>query len=226
MAFVANGLLALGASPIMSVSEDEIDDLLHLSQALVINLGTLDKAFLNLAKTACEQANKQNTPIILDPVGAGASTYRTTSAWQLMDTYRIALIRGNASEIMALAGEAIQTKGVDSTAESTDAITATTHLSKQTEAVVCVSGKTDIIASNNDVTRIEGGSSMMPHVTGTGCLLSAVTAAFCAVRPDVLPTAAETAARFYGQCGEIAEKKATGPGSFSMHFLDALRTCS
>ncbi len=222
MDFVANGLLALGASPIMSESIEEVEDLLKISQALVINLGTLNDVFMARVKAACGYANQLNVPIILDPVGAGATAYRTKAASYLLSHYQIALVRGNGSEIMALAGEAQQTKGVDSLAESLDAESAAKTLSSQHQCVVTVSGATDVIVSGEHVTHVTEGSPMMPRVVGTGCLFTAVTASFCAVEPSDLYQAAQTAAWFYGQCGAVAAEQAAGPGTFKAHFLDAL----
>ncbi|MDX2346042.1 MAG: hydroxyethylthiazole kinase [Legionella sp.] len=222
MDFVANGLISLGASPIMSESAEEVEDLLKISQALVINIGTLNQAFIARAETACMHANALNIPIILDPVGAGATAYRTQTAVNLLQNYKIALVRGNASEIMALAGEAVQTKGVDSLAVSLDAETAATALSKQYQCVVLVSGVTDVIVSGSKITHLSEGSPMMPKVVGTGCLFTAVTAAFCAAMPDDFYEAAQASAWYYGRCGALAAQKSSGPGSFKMHFLDQL----
>ena len=219
--FVANGLLSLGASPIMSEAAEEAEDLLKISQALVVNLGTLNEAFIQRAKIACAYANSLNVPIILDPVGAGASAYRTKTAADFLRNYQIALV-GNGSEIMALSGDAQKTKGVDSLAESLDAENAAIALSTEYRCVVTVSGATDVIVSGSQVAHITGGSPMMPNVVGTGCLFTAVTAAFCATNPDNMYQAAQDAAIYYGECGVFAAEKAEGPGSFRTHFLDAL----
>jgi len=222
MDFVANGLLSLGASPIMSESIEELEALLKISQALVINLGTLNADFMKRVEVACAYANAFNVPIILDPVGAGATAYRTKSATDLLNYYQIALVRGNASEIMALSGAAQQTKGVDSLAESLDAELAAKALSRQYQCIVTVSGATDVIVSGEQVAHLSEGSPMMPRVVGTGCLFTAVTAAFCAALPDDIYQAAQAAAWYYGRCGAMAAEKATGPGTFKAHFLDAL----
>ncbi|MDF1677356.1 MAG: hydroxyethylthiazole kinase [Legionellaceae bacterium] len=222
MDFVANGLLALGASPIMSEASEEVKDLLKISQTLVVNLGTLNEALIARVNLACVEANRLNVPIILDPVGAGATAYRTRVATELLAQYRIALVRGNGSEIMALAGEMQQTKGVDSLAESLDAEEAAKALSRQHHCVVTVSGATDVIVSGEAVTYLTGGSPIMPRVVGTGCLFTAVTAAFCAVFPNDIYEAAQAAASYYGNCGVRAAEKASGPGTFKAHFLDAL----
>jgi hydroxyethylthiazole kinase len=224
MEFVANGLLSLGASPIMSESEQEIEDLLNIASALVINIGTLNADFLARVKKACAHANQLNVPIILDPVGVGATAYRTQAASHILNSHKIALIRGNASEIMALSGETQKTKGVDSLAESLDAETAAKTLSCQYQCVVTVSGATDLIVSGENITYVTEGSPMMPKVTGTGCLFSAVTAAFCAIEPNNHYEAARAAACYYGRCGALAAEKSMGPGTFKACFLDALDT--
>ena len=121
--FVANGLLSLGASPVMSFAQQEIEDLVRLSGAVVINLGTLNESFNELCKHVCDVANQKNKPIILDPVGAGASSYRTETCNDILKKYRISIIRANAGEIMALSGLHSKTKGVDSQVRSIDSIT-------------------------------------------------------------------------------------------------------
>src|SRR5689334_13033503 len=221
MDFVANGLLSIGASPIMSKAEQEIEDLLQHTQSLVINLGTLNKEFIALCKHTCKIANQLDKPIILDPVGAGASQYRTDTCLSLISEYRISIIRGNAGEIMALSGASRQTKGVDSLSESNQAIESATTISNRHQAAVVVSGKIDIIVDHASMTQLDRGSPSMPTTTGTGCLLSAVVAAFHAVEKNRFE-AAKIATLFYGICGEIAESKAQGPGSFRTQFLDAL----
>ena len=147
MDFVANGLLSLGASPIMTNAEEELEDLLKISKALVINIGTLDEQFVKLAKRACELANQLNAAIILDPVGVGASEYRTKTCLELMENYRFAIIRGNASEIKCLAGELVTSKGVDSLESSESAAKSALALAAQFKTSIVVSGATDIVAN-------------------------------------------------------------------------------
>lgn len=221
MDLVANGLLSIGASPIMSNAEQEIDALLQHTHSVVINLGTLNDAFMKLCKKTCDIANQLNKPIIFDPVGAGASQYRTKHCMSLLNDYNIAIIRGNASEIMALCGALPDTKGVDSSEDSNQAIESAHALSKKHNAAIVISGKIDIIIDQNEMKQHERGSPIMPSITGTGCLLSAVIAACHAVEKNRF-LAAEIGTVFYGICGEIAEQKANGPGSFRTHFLDAL----
>jgi len=221
MDFVANGLLSLGASPIMSKAEQEIEDLLKLSKTVVINLGTLDEKFISLCHLTCRIANQLNKPIVLDPVGAGASHYRTATCLSLIKDHRIAIIRGNASEIMALAGSTGLTKGVDSSAQSQEALESAKLLSRRYQGAVVVSGETDLIVDQDREELLKHGSVLMPSITGTGCLLSAVVAAFHAIEADRFQ-AAVTAALFYSLCGEKAESLAQGPGTFRLHFLDVL----
>lgn len=222
MDFVANGLLSLGASPIMTQSVREIDELLAIAQAVVINIGTLNDEFIALCDKVASAANRFGVPLTLDPVGVGASQYRTKTCLDLLERYNFSIIRGNASEIMALSGLKHTTKGVDSLAAATQAIESAQNLaSRYKEVVVVVSGQTDVVVDAGRVHQFERGSALMPMITGSGCLLSSVVAAFDVV-DDNCYDAVSAAVVFYGVCGEIAASKAAGPGSFRMHFLDAL----
>lgn len=221
MDFIANGLLSLGASPLMSKEQQEIDDLLQLANTVVINLGTLDKKFITLCEYVCSVANQLKKPIVLDPVGAGASHFRTETSLNLINNYDIAVIRGNASEIMSLSGVSIKTKGVDSAAQSDFAMESAQNLSAHYDAVVVVSGKVDIIVEANNIEQLTYGSPLMPKITGTGCLLSAVVGAFHAVEKNRFD-ASVLATAFYGICGEKAAIEVHGPASFKVKFLDEL----
>lgn len=223
MDFVANGLLSLGASPVMSKAEQEIEDLVKIANSVVINIGTLTDKFIDLCSHACLMANTFNKPIILDPVGVGASCYRTDTCLKLINNYDISIIRGNASEIMSLSDLSFSTKGVDSTAQSECAMESAKIISMRHHAAIVISGKTDVIIDADSIYRFDRGSSLMPTVTGTGCLLSAVVGAFHAVEKNRLDASA-AATIFYGICGEIAEKETKGPGSFKMKFIDALNS--
>lgn len=221
MNFVANGLLSIGASPVMSHAEEELDELIALSKAVVINPGTLNPLFVARCERACRAANQRGVPVILDPVGAGATRYRTDTCLRLMTDYQIAIIRGNASEILALSGQTGGTKGVDSVAGSEEAVLGATALSRQYLATVVVSGKKDLVTDGDALFFSERGSALMPMITGTGCLLTAVIGAFHTVEKN-RAAAAHAAVEFYGMCGEKAEKQSAGPGTFRAHFLDAL----
>ena len=221
MDFIANGLLCLGASPIMTLAKQELDDLLKISNGVVMNMGTLDDAFIDLCKTVCHAANRLGKPITLDPVGAGASQYRTQTCLDLLECFNVSIIRGNASEIMALSGTGHHTKGVDASIATQYAIESGQSLASHYDLVVAISGPTDAVIEANQVQLSERGSPLMPMVTGSGCLLSAVISAFDAVH-DNRYEAVSAAVNFYGVCGEIAAEKANGPGSFKPYFLDAL----
>lgn len=221
MDFIANGLLSLGASPIMSQAIEEIEALVQLSSCVVINIGTLNAPFLELANAACYFANKAQKPIILDPVGAGATTYRTNSARQLLNDHKIQIIRGNASEIAALINDANTTKGVDSTISMHDMQDEASKLAILFNATICVSGKTDLIVNTHNKALNQHGSPMMTRITGMGCLLTAVIGAFHAVEPDPF-LATYNAALYYSLCGELAAQQASAPADFKRHFIDAL----
>ena len=221
--FIANGLLSIGASPVMSKATQEIKELMKMAQCVVINIGTLDDNFLTLCHHTCQIANQLHKPIIFDPVGAGASQYRTQACMEIIRNYNIAILRGNASEIMSLVDSKILSKGVDTLANSQDAISAAQTLTDKYNCCVFVSGKCDLILHASQMSKIERGSALMPMVTGTGCLLSAVVAAFQSIEINSFK-AATSAGLFYSVCGEMAEEKSQSPGTFKSYFIDALNT--
>lgn len=221
MSLIANGLLSLGASPIMSQAPEEIDDLLKITNGLVINIGTLNETFIRLCEKACATANALDIPITFDPVGVGASQYRTSTCLQFLERFKFAVIRGNASEIMAIAGASQTTKGVDSLHETQNAIKSGQYLASKHSAIIAISGETDAVIDDNKVQLFKRGSPIMPMITGSGCLLTSVTSAFHSVHHDAYEAVA-AAVYFYSLCGEIASQKSNGPGSFLPHFIDAL----
>lgn len=221
MDFIANGLLSFGASPVMSQAEQEMEELISLAGAVVINTGTLNDKFMDFCEVTALTANRLNKPIILDPVGAGASHYRTDANLKMIRDHKVSIIRGNASEILALSGERGKTKGVDSTTESDAAIENAKLVSTLFSSCVLMSGKTDVVVEGDEVGLFQRGSAMMPLITGSGCLFTAIVGAFRAVEKNCFKAAA-AAAIFYGVCGERAAEGADGPGSFKMAFIDAL----
>jgi hydroxyethylthiazole kinase len=208
----ANALLAIGASPVMAHAEEEVEEMVNIAQALVINIGTLSEHWISSMFKAVHQARKKGIPVILDPVGAGATAYRTRTARELIESGQPTIIRGNASEIMALYDDRSKTKGVDSAAASDAAIVTAQKLSQTHKCVVCISGATDYIVDRENILRIKNGHPLMTKVTGLGCTASALCGAFAAV--EKLP--------FMGIAGEMAAQQSTGPGSLQMHFLDIL----
>ena len=219
----ANALLALGASPAMSHAVEEMDELPALANALVLNIGTPERAYIESMCKACATAVRHTIPIVLDPVAAGVTRLRDDICKHLLDTFPIAVIRGNASEIMALAGEKIQGKGADSTNASDEAVEAGRFLAAQRKTVVSISGARDFITDGNKVFAVDNGHPMMPRVTGLGCTATAITGACVAALSDHLKAATHAMA-IMGICGEMAAAKATGPGTLQVHFYDALYT--
>ena len=217
----ANALLALGASPVMAHAEEEVRDMAALAGALVINLGTLSRDWVRSAFIAAETARGKGIPVVVDPVGAGATAYRTDTFRDLIRSFPPAVIRGNGSEILALFGNVGGTKGVDSTESSHRALDAAFGLNRDSGSVVCVSGETDYIVQGSRVIRVRNGHPMMPRVTGLGCTASALCGAFAAVERDRARAAAEAMA-VLGMAGEMAAKDAPGPGSLQYRIIDAL----
>lgn len=217
----ANALLAIGASPLMSFCPEEMDEIVKISSALVINIGCLDRHEIEGMRAAAAAAVKYGKPWVLDPVGAGASKLRTETALELIRDYHPTVIRGNASEIMVLAGSSIVSKGVDSTNSSSDAVDGAKALALSTGAVVSISGATDYITDGTRVETITNGSPIMSRVTAMGCTASAVTGAFVAVSDSPLEGALNAMA-VMGVAGDIAAAKCKGTGSMGVEFLDAL----
>lgn len=217
----ANALLALGASPVMAHAIEEVAEMVGLARALVLNIGTLSAPWIEAMAAAGRRANAQGIPVVLDPVGAGATSFRTEAARRLIGGVTPAIVRGNASEIRALVHREHGTKGVDSSHASEEALMAARALSAECGAVVSVSGAVDVIVSRGAVARVSNGHPLMPRVTGLGCTATALTGAFAAVNPSPFEAAVHAMA-VMGIAGEMAGERAQGPGSFQMHFLDAL----
>lgn len=221
MNFTANVLLALGASPLMAHAEEELPDIVGLSHSLVINMGTLDREWVQSMNHALNLAVEKKKPAVFDPVGAGASAFRTGTALKWMEKNLFTALRGNASEILALAGSNGPSKGVDSLASSSSARETARHLARRCEAVICVSGETDYVVDASRMIALKNGHPLMTQVTAMGCAATSVIGAFLGVHPD--PFEATTAAMAtLTLAGEKAAEKCQGPGSFQVAFLDEL----
>jgi len=217
----ANALLALGASPAMVHASEEVEEFVAISASLVVNIGTLSPPWVAAMTTAVQAAAARGTPWVLDPVGAGATTYRTRTSAALAGL-RPASIRGNASEIMVLAGAtAEKTKGVDSTRGSADALAPARQLAQATGAVVAVTGATDYVTDGVTLIGLSNGHPLMARVTGLGCTATALVGAALAVEKDRMAAVA-AGLSFLAIAGEIAAEKSPGPGSLQLHLLDAL----
>ncbi len=216
----ANVLLAIGASPAMIVAEEEAAFFAAISGALLVNVGTLYPARLTVMKQAIVSANQAAVPWTLDPVAVGVLDYRTQACREFVACQPTA-IRGNASEILALAGFAASGRGVDTLADSASAVAAAEQLARSTGAIVAVTGETDYITDGAITWATPWGHPVMTRVVGTGCALSALVAAFTAQAPNPL-NAVAAACAVAGLCGEKAAARSHGPGSFKAAFLDTL----
>nr|WP_155651747.1 hydroxyethylthiazole kinase [Aliivibrio fischeri] len=214
----ANALLALGASPIMAHSQQEMAEMMSFSGALVINIGTLDSVWTPRMHFAVEQANLNNKVVVLDPVGCGASQLRTQVARQIAEAANKLIIRANASEVIALAGENAQSKGVDALDSSDSAVGSACYVAQKYQCSVVISGETDYIVTQDAQYKLNNGHAMMPFVTGMGCTHTALTGAFAAIGDE----SGVVATAVLGVAGEIAAEQSAGPGSLQMNLLDTL----
>ncbi|MFT6966927.1 MAG: hydroxyethylthiazole kinase [Marivirga sp.] len=217
----ANALLAIGASPIMAHAIEEVEDIVTIASSLVINMGTLSDKWIDSMLLAAKKAKEINTPFVFDPVGVGASKYRTQTALKIIETATPNVIRGNASEILALAQLTNSTKGVDSTILTEEAVLGAIKLSKRLNNTVVISGSTDYIITGDAVSKISNGSPLMAKVTGMGCTATAIIGACIAIEPDI-HLASTAAMAIMGIAGDMADKLSKGPGSFQVNFTDSL----
>ncbi|HWP02414.1 MAG TPA: hydroxyethylthiazole kinase [Gemmatimonadaceae bacterium] len=216
----ANALLAIGASPAMVHAPDEVEEFVEISRALVVNIGTLSAHWVDAMHRAVDRANAKGIPWVLDPVGAGATSYRTRVAAELARK-QPAVLRGNASEILAVAGAAGRTtKGVDSVHSPQAVLQEARNLAQTLGTVVAMTGAVDIVTDGQQVARISNGHAMMARVTGLGCTATALTGAYCAVEKPFPAAVAALAA--LGVAGERAASAAEGPGSLQLRLLDEL----
>jgi len=225
MNYTANALLAMGASPVMAHAPDEVEEMVGLAGALVLNIGTLTEEWIDSMITAGKAAAKRRLPVVLDPVGSGATALRTRSARRIISDVRPAVIRGNASEVLSLRDASSMTKGVDALHAVDDAARSAAALARELRAVVAITGPVDFVTDGSRTARVANGHSLMGRVTGTGCTATAAIGAFLAVDTDPL-SAAATALAYFGLAGEVAAETAAAPGSFMIGMLDALYTIS
>lgn len=223
----ANILYAVGASPVMAHSLSEVEEMTGIAGALVLNIGTLERKWVEAMILAGKTANRKNIPIILDPVGSGATSFRTDTVKRILKECRVSVLRGNASEVFSLLEPGAGARGVDSQLQFNEThIETAKAMGRDLGCVVAISGETDCITDGSSVYRVANGHPMMTKITGLGCGLSAVTAAFCAVagssEPEKLTSCVAQAFGFYGLCGQLAAQQSKGPGSFETAFIDTL----
>jgi len=227
MNFNANVLLAMGAAPVMAHAHEEVADMAGIAQALVLNIGTLEPYWIQSMRLALKVACQRGIKTVLDPVGAGATSYRNQSISALLASANPSVIRGNASEIMSVAGSNVQTRGVDSSAAVGDALQAGQALARQTGGSVCISGPVDeVVDASGRRASLANGHEWMTRITGVGCSATALVGAFCVVQPDAW-RATVSAMAYLGVVGEVAAEQVMarggGVGSLQMALLDQLQ---
>jgi len=216
----ANILLALGASPVMAHAIEEVREMVAYAGALVLNIGTLEERWIEAMIAAGEEANARGIPVALDPVGAGATTFRTATTERIRSRVKVAVVRGNAAALAALAGMEAKIRGVDSVASGDPALAAGLAAARFGGAAV-VSGAVDYVSDGSRVAEIHNGHPLMSRITGSGCMATATVGAFLAVEPDPLLAAAEAMIAF-GIAGELAAEHSAGPGTFRAELMDAV----
>ena len=217
----ANITICAGASPVMSHAVKDVTDMVSFAGALVLNIGTLDEKQIEGMVTAGKSAVTKNVPIVLDPVGVGATPYRTNTANMLMKELKISVIKGNAGEIGSLAGAAAEVRGVDSQSLSADPKEIAKSLALSTGAIIIISGAEDIVSDGKRVVGITNGTALMGKVSGTGCMASALCGAFIASSSNMMDGCIAAMVSI-GIAGEIASKTASGPGTFKQAIFDSL----
>ena len=217
----ANATLALGALPVMAHAREEVEEMVGLAAALVINIGTLSPAWVDAMAVAGKAANAKGIPVVLDPVGAGATRYRTATAKRLLDEVDVAVLRGNAGEIATLVGVQAEVRGVESIDAGGDPADLARGAARVLGVVASVTGPIDHVSDGEAVLSVSNGHELLASVTGTGCMATAITGCFLAANEDPLAAAAEALAAF-GVAGEDAAEHASGPGTFHAALYDAL----
>jgi len=221
MNYTANALLACGASPVMAHAPEEVEEMVSFAGALVLNIGTLTLPWVDSMLIAGKRANELNIPIVLDPVGSGATKLRTESAKRLINELSVSVIRGNASEVLSLTQEGSRTKGVDSIHSVEEAADAALMLAKELNTTLAITGPIDLITDGERICKVLNGHELMGFVTGTGCTATAIIGAFLSVDNDPV-NAAATALAYFGLAGEKGAAHSKGPGTFQIALIDAL----
>src|SRR4051794_20149813 len=217
----ANATLAVGALPVMAHAREEVEEMAALAGALVLNIGTLSPHWVDAMIAAGLAANEHGVPVVLDPVGAGATSYRTETAGRILDEVDVTVLRGNAGEVATLVGVDAEVRGVESIAAGSDARELARAAAKRLGVVASVTGAVDHVSDGEAVMAIGNGHELLASITGTGCMSSAITGCFLAVAESPLDAAVEALVAF-GVAGEDAAVEAKGPGSFHVNLYDAL----
>ncbi|HNW27130.1 MAG TPA: hydroxyethylthiazole kinase [Spirochaetota bacterium] len=213
---------SFGASPVMAHAPEEVADMAGIASALVLNIGTLTTEFIDSMKIAAKAANKKGIPVVLDVCGAGATPFRDAKSFELLDSVRIDIIKGNSSEIARIAGRDVRTRGVDATEVSHDPREVASTLAKARNCSVVITGKEDIVADSRSAYRVKNGHEMMSRVVGTGCMAASVIGTFAGASPDDVTAAAAAGLSCYEIAAELAVTLSGGPASFKQHLLDCV----
>jgi hydroxyethylthiazole kinase len=218
----ANATLALGALPVMAHAQEEVEEMVAIAGALVLNIGTLSPHWVDAMLLAGRAANGHGVPVVLDPVGVGATTYRTETAKRILDEVNVTVLRGNAGEVATLVGVDAEVRGVESIDVGGDAAELARTAGAQLGLVASVTGPVDHVSDGDTVVAVSNGDPLLASITGTGCMSSALTGCFLAVNRDRPLEAAAEALVAFGVAGEDAARDAKGPGSFHVALYDAL----
>src|SRR3954447_4315950 len=218
----ANATLALGALPVMAHAREEVEEMAAAAAALVLNIGTLSPAWVDAMLAAGRSANAAEVPVVLDPVGAGATSYRTETARRILDKVDVAVVRGNAAEIATLAGREAEIRGVESLGASDSAAELGSGAARSLGVVAAITGEVDQVSDGEQTVAIANGHPLLASITGSGCMSTAITGCFLAARSDAPLAAPAEALVAFGVAGEEAAREAKGPGSFHAALYDAL----
>lgn len=218
----ANATLALGALPVMAHAREEVEEMAAIAGALVLNIGTLSPTWVDAMLFAGRAANAHGVPVVLDPVGAGATTYRTETAKRILGEVEVAVLRGNAGEVATLVGVEAEVRGVESIGAGGDPSDLARDAARKLGLVASVTGPVDHISDGERVIKVGNGDPLMASITGTGCISTALTGCFLAVNRERPLEAAAEALVAFGVAGEDAARGAKGPGSFHVALYDAL----
>jgi hydroxyethylthiazole kinase len=216
----ANATLAIGALPVMAHAQEEVEELASVAGALVLNIGTLSRHWIDAMLLAGAAANRAGVPVVLDPVGVGATRLRTETAHRILDEVHVTVVRGNPAETAALAGIEAEIRGVESLGAAAEGAELASAAARAFGTIASVTGATDYVSDGERTLAVANGDPLLATITGSGCMSSALTGCFVAVQPDVEGAAAALAA--FGVAGEDAARGANGPGTFHANLYDAL----
>jgi len=218
----ANATLALGALPVMAHAGEEVEEMARIASSLVLNIGTLSSHWIEAMLLAGGVATVRGIPVVLDPVGAGATEFRTSTSRRILDLVGVTVLRGNAGEVATLVGAAAEVRGVESMTAGVDGAELARTAARQLGVIASVTGPVDHVSDGERVLAVANGHPLLATVTGTGCMSSALTGCFLAAKPDEPLEAAAEALAAFGVAAEDAADGAGGPGTFHARLYDAL----